>query len=89
MVPRLLFTPAADGQLGALGGDVGRSELFDRVNDVLDSIEDDPTDSKVRRQRYQRPPLWGVPVHGSGEDWLILWEEGAEESLVHYIGPGL
>lgn len=87
--PPLLFTPAADEQLASLQANPGHEQLYDRINDVLDQIEDAPTAVVVRRQRYLQPPLWGVPVHGSGEDWLILWEESPNESLVHYIGVRL
>ena len=76
-------------QLANLQADPGRGQLYDRINDVLDQIEDDPAAALVRRHRYLQPPLWGVQVHGSGEDWLILWEESPNESLVHYIGVRL
>ena len=48
-----------------------------------------PVASSVRRRRYQRVGVWGVPVHGSGEDWLVLWSEQDHGPLVHYIGPDL
>ncbi len=85
----LLFSPEADQQLVALRADARLSELVERVNDVLDDIEDDPGGGSVRRRRYQRTRVWGVPVHGSGEDWLVLWSEQDHGPLLHYIGPDL
>lgn len=84
---QLWFDPEADAQLGKLQDTPQLSELWERVNNVLDGIEDNPTDSQYRRRRYQTPPIWGVPVHGSGKDWLILWSETEGGLLIHYIGP--
>ena len=83
------FNARADAQLTELGADHSRRELFNRINDALDAIEDDPSDASVRRLRYQRPPIWGIPVYGSGEDWLILWSESESGAVVHYIGESL
>lgn len=85
-MPELLFFPIADGQLAALEVDSARRQLYDRVNDVLDRLEADPGDASVRRLRYQSPPIWGVPVYGSGEEWIILWSESETGPMVHYIG---
>ena len=85
----LLFNLDADRQLARLQVDTRRGQLYDRINDVLDAIEDDPGDPLVRPRRYRSPPIWGVPVHGSGEDWLVLWSENEAGSLVHYIGEDL
>ncbi len=83
------FHALADAQLTELGADHSRRELFNRINDALDAIEDDPSDASVRRLRYQKPPNWGIPVYGSGEDWLILWSESETGAVVHYIGESL
>ena len=82
----LLFFPIADKQLAALQADLGRRQLYDRINDLLDVLEADPSDASVRRLRYQVPPIWGIPVYGSGEEWIILWSESESGTLVHYIG---
>ena len=85
----LLFNLDAERQLTPLEGDTRLGRLYNRINDVLDAIEDDPGDPVVRRRRYRSPPVWGVPVHGSGEDWLVLWSETEAGPLVHYIGEDL
>ena len=85
----LLFNSDADRRLAQLQADTRRDHLYDRINDVLDAIEDDPADPLVRRRLYRSPPVWGVPVHGSGEDWLVLWSETGAGPLIHYIGEDL
>lgn len=85
----LLFSPSSDEQLTLLGADTTRRQLYERVNDVLDAIEDDPSNQSVRQRRYQRPPIWGVTLLGLGEVWLILWSETDKGPLIHYIGKDL
>ncbi len=85
----LLFSPEADQQLVALRAEVRLSQMYERVNDILDEIEDGRRSHRIRRRRYHRPAMWGVTVQGSGEEWLILWSEQDHGPLVHYIGPDL
>ena len=85
----LLFGVEADRQLTMLQADPSRTQLYQRVNDVLDAIEDNPGGREARQRRYASPPVWGVPVHGSGEDWLILWSETDAGPLVHFLGEDL
>ena len=82
----LLFSPEAERLLAALRTDHSCGVLYERVNEMLDLIESDPTDRRVRRRRYRQPPVWGVPVSGSGHDWLILWGETANGNAVFYLG---
>ena len=82
----LLFSPEAEHQLASLRNDGNGTALYERVNEMLDLIESAPTDRRVRRRRYRQPPVWGVPVHGSGRDWLILWGETADGLAVFYLG---
>ena len=88
---RLLFNVNADRRLTALAADPAHERLYNQVNDVLDLIEDDPSDPRVRRRRYQSPPIWGVvvPAADAPRDWLILWSETSRGPLVHYIGEDL
>lgn len=93
-IPRMIsvrFSVHAGEQLTALAGDAGRHELYNKVNDILDLMEDDPGSPWLRRRRYQHPPVWGVvtPSRDVERDWLILWSETEHGPLVHYIGEDL
>ncbi len=85
----LSFNSESREQLAELQADSARRQLYERVNDILDLIEDDPSDRSVRLRRYRNPPIWGVTVHGSGEDWLVLWSETDSGGWIHYIGEDL
>lgn len=85
----LLLEEATDAALTSLEADSGRHELLARVNEVLDILEDDPGDRRVRRRRYQIIDTWGVPVHGDGEDWLVLWDLQGSQVVIRYLGPDL
>ena len=85
----LYFDPEADRTLTATEADDSRVDLATRLNEVLLLLEKDPHDPRVRRRRFQIG-LWGIPVSGSGEDWIILWEPHPVDEdavIVHYIGP--
>ncbi len=85
----LYFDPEADATLTALEADKTRQDLADRVSETLDTLEREPDNPTVRRRRFQIG-LWGIPVSGSGEDWIILWEphpELADAIVVHHVGP--
>jgi len=89
-MPRVWILPAPDATLAALEADPGRSLLLDGVNRVLDQLEVDPADDRVRRIRFQNPPLWCVRVFAGGEEWVVLWRPHATEpdvAVVQYIGP--
>lgn len=82
----LLFSPEAERRLAALRNDHMSATLYERVNEMIDVIESDPSDRRVRRRRYHQPPVWGVPVSGSGQDWLILWGETDDGIAILYLG---
>ena len=84
----IFLAKEAEHVLGSLANGT-QKELWERVNDILDAIEDDPGDRKVRRRRFDRPPLWAVPVSGSGERYMVLWNETSEHILIQYIGPAI
>lgn len=87
-MPVLTAKPEARAQLEGLKRDPARSQLAARVVGLLKLLRDNPSDVRVRRRRYQKN-LWGIPVEGSGEDWLILWRGDASAVEVIYIGPEL
>ena len=84
----LTAKPEARAQLEGLKRDPAQRQLTDRVLELLRLLRDDPGNDRARRRRYQQD-LWGIPVRGSGEDWLILWRGGADAVEVIYIGPDL
>jgi hypothetical protein len=88
-VAELFFEEHADSTLTALEADPSRARLLERVNEVLDLLEDDPGDERVRRRRYLIVDAWGVPVSGDGEEWLIRWDLHADSVVVRYLGPDL
>ena len=86
----LLFEEHADAALSALESDPARARLLERINEVLDLLEADPGDRRVRRRRYHTVKCWGVPVSGDGEGWLLLWDFQAEGVIaIRYLGPDL
>ena len=80
--------PEARAQLEGLKRDPAQRQLAHRVVEFLRLLRDDPGDDRVRRRRYQQD-LWGIPVRGSGGDWLILWRGDVDAVEVIYIGPDL
>ena len=87
---RMVFEPAAEEELARLQHDRGQRVLYERVNDALDWLEDDPADPRVRRRQYQDPKLWGIVVRAPDEDWLILWDLAEGDLItIFYIGPDL
>ncbi len=68
--------------------DPGRAVLADRLDEMLALLDEDPDDDRLRRHRMQQPKVWAVFVHGSGEDWALLWDvDSGRQPYVHYAGP--
>ncbi len=83
----LLFHVDAENALNQLQNDATQKHLYNKINDALDLIEDHPTTSKARQRRYHQTKLWGIPVYGNKQDWLIIWEPADNNQIIHYIGP--
>lgn len=76
--------------LQALFDDESGPTLADRLDEMLDILEEDPGDRRVRRQRMQQPKLWHFSVTGNGETWSVLWDFDEQgEPYIHFAGPGL
>jgi hypothetical protein len=89
-VAELLFEEHADAALSALEADPTRAGLLRRINELLDLLEADPGDDRVRRRRYQIIDAWGIPVSADREDWLILWDFHDHNVVaIRYLGPDL
>jgi hypothetical protein len=84
------FADEAWDAIQALLDDPGRQDLADRLDAMLDILEADPGDARVRRHRMQFPRLWWFAVTGDGETWTVLWEPDDDgQPYIHYAGPGL
>jgi hypothetical protein len=89
-VPLLYFDTDADTALARLEADPSQSLLLRRMNELLDVLETDPADPRVRRVRFQRPRLWCFTVFTADEEWAVLWEPHPEEAdavIVRYLAP--
>jgi hypothetical protein len=84
---RLVFEPAAEDGYGKVPG--GRA--LERVDAILDQLEDDPGNETVRRHRYLLNGLFGVDFTAGGEDWMLLWSMNRDRReqvvTIQYIGP--
>lgn len=70
--------------------DPARQTLAQRLDAMLDVLESDSADKRVRRHRMQEPKLWHFAVTGNGETWSVLWESGRDgEPYIHFAGTGL
>ncbi len=56
-----------------------------RIEALLDVLEDDPGDSRVRRRSWvtstspaEQGPVWGFTVRGRDTDYLVLWRAAAD-----------
>ena len=64
--------------------------VLQQVDELLDALEVDPGQSRLRVIRFQDPPLWCITFVAAGAPWAILWNyDGADRGrvLVDYIGP--
>ncbi len=81
----------ADDQLAALH--TQEPVTAQRLEALLDVLEDDPGDSRVRRRSIRAStspaeqwPVWGFTVRGRDTDYLVLWRAAADGVEVLYIG---
>lgn len=82
------FSVEATEAIQAVYDDPGRHVLADRLDAMLDVLEHDAGDARVRRHRLRPPGLWAIFVSGAGEDWALLWDaDDAGNPYVHYAGP--
>lgn len=83
------YDAEAAAALDRLVNDAARRTLWERVNDGLDLLENDPGDARVRRHRFADPPLWAFTIAGDDEEWVILWQpdpDSADAVIVEYLG---
>ena len=86
------YDPPAAEAVRTLMDEAGRAQLSDRVLNALRLLDKHPGDARCRRRSYAPlGQIWGIPVRGATDDWLILWEWDSGENLarVRYIGPDI
>ncbi|HEX9353227.1 MAG TPA: hypothetical protein VF933_05360 [Streptosporangiaceae bacterium] len=59
--------------------------MLDALNDALDALEADPGDKRCRVRSFGGG-LWGIPVRGRDDDWLLIWEQDQEGTVIRYLG---
>ena len=83
----LKFSPSAEAAFKALIADAAKDALIDRLNDLLDVLEADPADPRVRRRRFIDPPLWCFTVRDAVDTHVVLWElDLAGDPVVVHLG---
>ena len=76
------FIPSA---LDALDSAVARnSKLGERLDEAIDWIEADPVDVRAKRRAWSGG-RFGIDVSGGGEDYLIIWED-PDNPTVLFVG---
>ncbi len=63
----------------------GDARLLDALNDALDALGADPGDKRCRVRSFGGG-LWGIPVRGRDDDWLLIWEQDQEGTVIRYLG---
>lgn len=82
------FAPLARETIQRVFDDPALEQLAERIEDILDLLDEDPGNRQLRKHRMQEPKLWAVPVHGAGEDFVLLWDyDDAGRPWVRYAGP--
>lgn len=82
------FTPAVQASWHAILDDPSKATLVDRVNSLLDVLETDPDDPRVRRRRFTDPDLWCFTARDSTDDLVVLWNLDQDgDAVVVHIGP--
>jgi hypothetical protein len=89
-VASLHFTPDANDGYQKICTDPALEFLWARIDEILDLLEKDPGDARVRKHRFHQANLWAVYVTHRNERWAVLW--GADrhnpgDVAVAYIGP--
>lgn len=78
----LLFSRQANSVLDELEKDPAKALLIGRMHTALDELEKNPGSVHRRRRRFANIGVWGIPVIANDEEWLILWDQPDEDSVV-------
>lgn len=90
-MPRLFIYAAADERLRDLHENERVAAA--RIEALLDVLEEDPGDPRVRRRSVRagasqqvQGPVWGFTVRGRDTDYLVLWRAASDGIEVRYVG---
>lgn len=87
------YAPIAHGQLRELVArkDPNGIRIEESVQYVLDLLEENPGDARVRANRFIRPPVWAAHVSTPADEdpWVVLWSMTDSGPYVVYIGPSV
>lgn len=84
------FDDEAWDAIQVLFDDPQRATLAERLDEMLDLLEKDSGDQRVRRHWLQLPRLWHFTVTGNGETWSVLWEaDDKGEPYIGFAGSGI
>ena len=86
-MPDILFDPEPDAELTRMETDPTRSAITSKVINVLRLLANDPTDSRIRRERFTNG-LWGTFLAVGPDECAIIWdgEDLPETITVLYVG---
>ena len=83
----ILFDPEPDAELTRMETDNRRSAITGRVVETLHWLASDPTDSRIRRERFTNG-LWATYLRVGDDECAIVWdgEDLPETITVFYLG---
>jgi len=80
------YDPDAREAIQSVYDDPQQEQLADRLEELLDLLDRDPGDQRLRRHRMHEPALWLVKVYGSKRDFAFLWELQGGQPWIHWAG---
>lgn len=81
------YDPPASLEIQKVYDDPAQDQLAHRIEEILELMETDPGNVRLRLFRMQRPALWLVRIYGSGREFALLWDLGLDgQPFVRWAG---